>query len=563
MLSTLAFPIISLLFLSPTALATSGTFSLDIRKDAKKHSQQLRKRSVDLQRRQDPFTVTLDAAPYIRGGFYFANVTVGEPPQEIQLQIDTGSADVWMFGTGSCEDLAYGCAGGSFDADSSSTYKIFDRDSFQINYFTQGSEVLGNSIRNLLMGLAVTAQGVTTGIMGIGFDKNEAIIAQAEQETGERPKPYRNLIDRMKDDGLIEARSYSLVSRLLMLVMYTPRGASGARNGSLKNPENAQGSNAMNTGTILFGGYDENRYQGELGILPIQEDAQSGDVSSFSVIWQSVGVTDDDGSTVISTKSVPKVAVLDCGAAITVVPDDIFQELSTYFGAEQDPELEIWLVYCDLDGKKGTVDYQFGNPEGPLISVPFDELAVPFLDDYGDPIKTDNGREVCRFGLDRATTPGMPYLFGDTFLRSAYVIYDLGAQQIAIGQTIFNNTQSPSIKPIRISSGDEPNLPGKFFPARTSIAQTATTDIAGAAQTGAGSPTGGSVPEALAAAAGDGSAELDGYKTTYTNRATNIPGTPGAAGVGRPLPGFVAVGNGWWGVFLGLGGLALEMSVLL
>ena len=40
----------------------------------------------------DENSLTQDGA-YTR---YFANVTVGEPGQNIQLQIDTGSSDVWV-----------------------------------------------------------------------------------------------------------------------------------------------------------------------------------------------------------------------------------------------------------------------------------------------------------------------------------------------------------------------------------------------------------------------------------------------------------------------------------
>lgn len=35
-------------------------------------------------------------------GLYYVNATIGTPGQELSLVLDTGSSDVWMFGTGAC-----------------------------------------------------------------------------------------------------------------------------------------------------------------------------------------------------------------------------------------------------------------------------------------------------------------------------------------------------------------------------------------------------------------------------------------------------------------------------
>lgn len=48
---------------------------------------------------------------YIPFGEYFVTASVGTPAQEIELIVDTGSSDVWMFGTGSCTQGP--CEGGS------------------------------------------------------------------------------------------------------------------------------------------------------------------------------------------------------------------------------------------------------------------------------------------------------------------------------------------------------------------------------------------------------------------------------------------------------------------
>lgn len=45
-------------------------------------------------------------------GLFWVNATVGTPGQLVQLQIDTGSSDIWMFGARSCAQTTSGCLGG-------------------------------------------------------------------------------------------------------------------------------------------------------------------------------------------------------------------------------------------------------------------------------------------------------------------------------------------------------------------------------------------------------------------------------------------------------------------
>ena len=127
--------------------------------------------------KRDPFSVSLGNA--IQSGLYYVNASVGTPPQTVQLQIDTGSSDIWMFGPGACNDPD-SCLGGSFDVSESSSAMLILEDGFEIQYVTPGSEVVGDyiaddfgmgdvTVKNLTMAVATTAQQVFTGIMGQSF----------------------------------------------------------------------------------------------------------------------------------------------------------------------------------------------------------------------------------------------------------------------------------------------------------------------------------------------------------------------------------------------------------
>jgi hypothetical protein len=114
-------------------------------------------------------------------------------------------------------------------------------------------------------------------------------------------------------------------------------------------------------------------------------------------------------------------------------------------------------------------------------------------------------------------------LFGDTFLRSAYVVYDIDNRQIGIAQTIFNVTSSNLIA--ITAATDTQDLPGSIAVVASTPALTATQDVALQPTIISGIPT----FAATAIGTGNGDIALTGYKTTYSNRATNIVGATATA----------------------------------
>lgn len=100
------------------------------------------------------------------------------------------------------------------DPSESDTVEIIGRGDFFIRYGTPGSRVEGDyildslsianvTVQNLTMAYATRARAVTTGIMGIGFPENEAIVALGGD-------PYPNIMDLLVEQDLINTRTYSL-----------------------------------------------------------------------------------------------------------------------------------------------------------------------------------------------------------------------------------------------------------------------------------------------------------------------------------------------------------------
>jgi hypothetical protein len=194
------------------------------------------------------------------------------------------------------------------------------------------------------------------------------------------------------------------------------------------------------TGSILFGGYDKGKFKGDLIAMPIQPDSQSGQITSMTVAWTSLSITDPtQGTQTLTSKSFALPAVLDSGTTLTYVPADLYNEVASFANVMAFDGMDTGLVECEaMQAYKGTLDFGFVGSGGPVISVPFSELSYPYTDDSGNQMSFDNGNTACYFGL-APTQDNTQILFGDTFLRSAYVVYDLDRQEIAIAPTAFNS----------------------------------------------------------------------------------------------------------------------------
>jgi hypothetical protein len=141
------------------------------------------------------------------------------------------------------------------------------------------------------------------------------------------------------------------------------------------------------------------------------------------------------------------------------------------------------------------------------------QLVLPLTTETGAVPRFTNGQAVCQLGIQPAGED--PTLFGDTFLRSAYAVYDLENNKIALAQTDFNSTGSNIVA----------------FPSKGAAIPSATqasNDLA-VTQTATGNPKVGG-----ATATGNGAAT---YNPTATglNAASGFASTKSAAGSG-PQP---------------------------
>ncbi|KAL8661912.1 MAG: hypothetical protein Q9202_005194 [Teloschistes flavicans] len=176
------------------------------------------------------------------------SLSVGTPPQNIRLPIDTGSADLWINARSApfCQPNGQGSyIGGTYDANVSTTYRYIDS-KFDITYNPQLYGRGDHAFDNLHFG----GQVLTGAEFGIGYDSTSQYSVLElgypihEAHPGDPNfKPFSNFPQLMVDQGLIRTKAFS--------IWLNDRTAS--------------------TGTILFGGVDTKKYYGTLRAVPIEK----------------------------------------------------------------------------------------------------------------------------------------------------------------------------------------------------------------------------------------------------------------------------------------------------
>ncbi|KAK1758609.1 aspartic peptidase domain-containing protein [Echria macrotheca] len=393
-------------------------------------------------------TYTQELVNNITGGGYFLDVSVGTPPQPLTMLIDTGSSDAWVLSpqadlcTKASLQLKYqdSCAG-TYNNNKSETYKLVQKGGFTIRYLDGGvakgdyiSEdfsIAGTTIKDLQMGY-VTQAVRGTGILGIGYSANVA-----------SDEVYPNLIDQFAAQKLIGVKAYSLYLN----------------------------DRRSSSGSILFGGIDADKFTGTLNILPVIKSSIQPNYTAFEVAFTAMGVKYSNGSSAdinpsfFSSGTVP--AILDSGTTLSYFPSQLAGQVFHQLGAVTD-DVETGLTFIDCKYLTQEPDLVFSFTfNGTTIEVPVSELVLDTLGPYQHLLPSSIPYDrTCMFGIqstagfDSSKVKDSSFaLLGDTFLRSAYVVYDLEHNQIGMAQANWNSSQSNIIE-LKAGSQGLPTVTG-------------------------------------------------------------------------------------------------------
>lgn len=347
------------------------------------------------------------------------------------MWVNTPNSRICTLRSRPCEDT------GTYNANASSSYKYVsgqfnvtyvDGSGANGDYATDDVSIGGQTLKNLQFGIGYRSS-TPEAILGIGYASNEG---QVSRYGG---KPYSNMPQAMVDAGLIQTNAYSIWLDDL----------------------------DANTGVILFGGVDADKYSGSLKTLPIQE--QNNQYRSFIVTLSGMALSQNGRSQSLSS-SLPTPVVLDTGSSISYLPYALVQTIFSTLQIQRSASGRIGYTSCSLAQENITVDFKFSDI---TISVPMSELVI-------DPDKADDGTgqtyqgedSLCLFGI--TAIGGTTAVLGDTFLRSAYVVFDLNNNEISLAQTNFSSTTT-RITEIRKGSSDVPGASEVSNPVEASPTQ--------------------------------------------------------------------------------------------
>ena len=165
-----------------------------------------------------------------------------------------------------------------------------------------------------------------------------------------------------------------------------------------------------------------------------------------------VSFIDSTGAeTTLSSEGYSQSVVLDSGTSEVLLNNDILTGLANGLGAVYIGE-QNYVVPCSYSNTNASLRYTFGGQDGPSVMVPLSEViygeVVPPQDFAG---QSSGG---CNMGISGPIEGQI--ILGDTFLRNAYVVFDLDNYQVAIAQARGGQASTSSLEVIPTGT----SLPG-------------------------------------------------------------------------------------------------------
>ncbi|KAJ3209177.1 hypothetical protein HDU67_006359 [Dinochytrium kinnereticum] len=390
---------------------------------------------------------------------YFVSISLGTPPQQFNVVIDTGSTYLWVGSTACGSDCnnrnyydksasrthgilpAFGGQPGTISYGTGSLSGIFSVERFGIGDLVVDNQAFLEVISQSDI-LQRIMNGQWDGIMGLAYDGGAAAS-----------KTYYTAFN-----SLVRGRGVTDSTFCIWL------------NGSVDGE-----TYFTNGGKLVLGGIDSSLYTGDISWMNINHGG-----NPEQTYWSVTGTSISIGSAQVGAPS-NTLAVIDSGTALMAFDENTYNGIMEGFRASG---LEL---SCSAS-RICTFDCNVARSL-PTITLSLD--AYQFTLAPTDYVLYDRASSVCSLGIQTvlakfdANAPNY-WIIGDVFLRKYFSIYDLGGSRVGLA---LSANRSPSSLPASLTNPLDPASPGSTNgdPSAPGAANPSAPGGGGAANPGGGS----------------------------------------------------------------------------
>ncbi|CAD0099257.1 unnamed protein product, partial [Aureobasidium mustum] len=377
---------------------------------------------------------------------YFVNLTVGTPGQPQTLLIDTGSSETFFFASNaSLYNSSSDYVDSTFNSSKSSTFEMIDSGAFHASFMLGSVWFKGDYVRDAVqLSIDLMVQKLTfglanklkerfkpyTGIMGLAYSSNIHLTRHHKMEL---PPTF---VEGLVQAGVISSRLYSIY--LNTLDQY---------------------------GSILFGGIDTKKYEGQLTTLNMRPSRKTGKVDNINLYLEEVKMKPYNESyqpIVRSTSDKKFETLIDTGTPDWQLPFDAWRQVVRYARAE--PSKGIWpgvpegffVKACSevARGIANTTHFEVtfaGNGSNTaVLRLELADLFSPITTGDGSAATDGSGRPMCWLRIMPSLGPD--YTTSSSVIRAGYWVFDLDNGQVSLAQA---NLGANSSNVVQVDAGPD------------------------------------------------------------------------------------------------------------
>ncbi|KAE9410560.1 endopeptidase [Gymnopus androsaceus JB14] len=311
---------------------------------------------------------------------YFAPITLGTPPQEFKVILDTGSSNLWV-PSSKCTSIA--CfLHAKYEAGSSSTYKENGTE-FSIQYGSGSMEGFVSSDTLTIGDIEISdldfAEATKEPGLAFAFGKFDGILGLAYDTIAVNhitPPFYHMVNKKLVDEPVFSFRL---------------------------------GLDESDGGEVLFGGVDDSAYTGDLTYVPLRRKAY------WEVELEKIAFGDEE----VELDNTG--AAIDTGTSLIALPSDLAEMINAQIGATKSWNGQ-YTVPCETVPNLPELTFYFGGEPFPIKGSDY------VLEVQGTCISSFTGLDI------PMPNGGSLWIVGDVFLRKYYTVYDLGRDAVGFAK---------------------------------------------------------------------------------------------------------------------------------